>query len=368
MQAISELFDQTTLILPLRTTLPPSGASLLTGHNLHIHSLPEPSSHDLRRKLALLTWLPRHLPRIWNEVKQADAVHAPVPGDIGVIGILVALLQRKPLFVRHCGTWAEPVTLADHLLLWLLERIAGGRNVVLATGGGDTPPSQKNPNIHWIFSTALTEQELASIPPAQPWRPGQPLRLVTVGRLTAEKNVASVIRALPILRNSSLPGGEGLGVRDISLHILGDGEARASLEALAAELGIVDQVTFHGNVPHDEVLGILSQSHLFVFPTRVKEGFPKAVLEALAVGLPVIATNVSVIPHLIKDSGCVLPDTTPKAVAQAILSLIENPENVREMAQNARVTAQQYTLERWRDEIGAHLEAAWGPLRANTPA
>ncbi len=370
MQAISELFDQTTLMVPIRAAPLPDGARPLTGHNLRVHPLPEPTGTDLRRKIALLAWLPRHLPEIWREVRRADAVHAPVPGDIGTIGLLVALAQRKPLFVRHCGTWGEPVTLADRFLLWLLERIAGGRNVVLATGGADTPPSKKNPNIHWIFSTTLTGKEITNIPVASPWHSGQTLRLVTVGRLSAGKNIESVIRALSILNlnNSPLPAGGGLGVRsDTILHldILGDGEARASLEELTADLQLNEMVTFHGNVPHAEVLRILSGSHLFVFPTRVKEGFPKAVLEAMACGLPVIASNISVIPHLIRDCGIVLEDTRPQAVVEAVAQLISDEKRLAEMSARARRNAQGYTLERWREEIRAHLEAAWGSLRGD---
>lgn len=355
MEAISQLFDQTTVMAALRSTPMPSGAHPLTGHNLLIRPLPEPAGSNLRRKIALLAWLPKHLPEIWREVRQADAVHAPVPGDIGAIGLLVALAQRKPLFVRHCGTWGEPVTLADRFLLWLLERIAGGRNMVLATGGGDEPPSKKNPNIHWIFSTTLTKKELVTVPAAQPWRRGEPLRLVTVGRLSKDKNVASIIRSIPLIQ-ARIP--------DVSLSVVGDGEERFDLENLAAPLDGAERVVFHGNVSHAEVLRILSESHLFVFPTRVKEGFPKAVLEAMACGLPVIATGISIIPRLIRDCGHVLAETNPEAVAQAVLGLLADEDKMTEMSVRARRSARNYTLERWRDEIGAHLEAAWGSLRA----
>ena len=375
MQAVSELVDRTILITALRSSPPPNGMKTLGGHNLQVCPVPEPTGKDLRRKFALLAWLPRHLPHLWCEIRKADAVHAPVPGDVGTIGILVALVQGKPLFVRHCGTWGNTTSLADRFLNWLLPRIAGGRNVVLATGGGDTSPSAKTPAVHWIFSTSLSESELASLPAAHSWRPGEPLRLVTVSRLTTEKNVAAIIRALPLIKkqtkkiyeNQCLPvlNVAEASISQISLDIVGDGEARTSLETLAADLELVDRVTFHGNVLHEDVLHILTQAHLFVFPTRVKEGFPKAVLEALACGLPVIATDVSVIPHLIKDSGYVLPDTTPEAVAEAICQLIVNPKQIAEMGANARRRAQSYTLERWRDEIGRLLETAWGPLRTN---
>jgi glycosyltransferase involved in cell wall biosynthesis len=356
MQALSELFAKTTLVLPLRQQ-PPGSVRPLTGYNVKIIHLPEPVGRDLRRKIALLTWLPKNLPKIWREIQMADAVHTPVPGDIGFIGLLISLIQRKRLFARHCGTWGEPMTRADKVLLWLLERIAGGRNVVMATGWAEQPPSKKNPNISWIFSTTLSETELANLPKAQPWQVNEPLRLVTVGRLSEGKNVQALIQALPLISDA---------FTEVSLDVVGDGEHRGALEALVEELNAGQQVKFHGNVTHEAVLQILSRAHLFVFPTQVKEGFPKAVLEALAVGLPVIATGVSVIPHLIKDCGLVLPDTSPEAVAQAVKRLAAQPVLMTEMATRARQRAREYTLEAWRDAIGERLQAAWGPLKASS--
>ncbi len=258
--------------------------------------------------------------------------------------------------MRHCGTWGRPVTVADRLLHRLLVRVAGGRNVVLATGGGPRPPEPRNPAIGWIFSTTLSEAEMGGLPRAEPWRRGEPLRLVAVGRLTRGKNVASTIRALADL---------GRDHPETTLDVLGDGVERPALEALAAELGVAPAVTFHGNLPHEDVLATLGRSHLFVFPTRVAEGFPKAVLEAMACGLPVLAAPVSVIPGLLGDGrGFLLESTAAEAVAAALRRLVPSPDALAAAGDAARLHARQFTLERWRDSIGERLEAAWGrPLR-----
>lgn len=354
-EALSALFDETTVTLLIRNTPAIAGSVRIQGHEVNIFPLPEPSSSNLRRKLTLLVWLPRHLLRIWHAIQQADAVHALVPGDIGSIGMLVALLQRKLLFVRHCGTWGEPVTLSDRILLWLLERIAGGKNVVLATGGSDQPPSQRNRHIHWIFSTTLSQREVEEMPPIKPWKVDQPLRLVTVGRLTPQKNILAIIEALPQIRSTH---------PKCHLDLVGDGEFRSILESRVFALGLEQAVTFHGNVSHEKVLQILSGTHLFVFPTRVKEGFPKALLEAMACGLPVIATRVSVVPQLLQNScGLLLDDTSSPAVAQAVLQVTSNPQKMAEMGFLARQAARGYTLEAWAQRIGMYLRPAWGPLK-----
>ena len=355
MQAISELFDQTTLLLPVFKSPLPSGTRPLAGRNLSVIPLSSPRGANLRRKVSLLLWLPHNLPKIWKKISETDAVHALVPGDIGTIGIFVAVALRKPLFVRHCGTWNEPVTTADHFLIWLLERIAGGCNVVMATGGGDNPPCKKNPNIDWIFSTTLSENEISSILVRQPWQRGKPLRLVTVGRATFGKNISSIIQAIPLLKKC---------YSWVLLDIVGDGPYLNDLKKLAEKLDVTKIIRFHGNIPHEQVIKILAESHLFVFPTRVKEGFPKAVLEALVCGLPVIGTGVSVIPHLIGNrNGIVLYKTDPETVAKGILEFIADDQRFAEASFTARQTGKEYTLERWQQVIGERLQASWGPLR-----
>jgi glycosyltransferase involved in cell wall biosynthesis len=355
MRAISELFDKTTLVLPVFKTPLPSGAIFLTGHSLSVEPLDQPRGSDLRRKIDLLFWLPRNFPRLWRSIRKTDAVHAPVPGDIGTIGILVALAQRKRLFVRHCGTWGNRTTITDRFLLWLLPRIAGERNVVMATGGGDVQPCPKNPAINWIFATTISEDEWNSVPVNKPWRRGENLKLVSVSRLDPGKNTEAIIKSLPLVR-SHYP--------QTTLNIVGDGPCLKELRTLAKNLDLANDVIFHGRLDHKGVMEVLVNSHLFVFPTRVKEGFPKVVLEAFVCGLPVIAPAISVIPHLIgTDNGFILHDTGPPSVAEAITSLISDDERLGKMSASARETSRQYTLERWQKLIETRLKEAWGPLR-----
>jgi glycosyltransferase involved in cell wall biosynthesis len=169
--------------------------------------------------------------------------------------------------------------------------------------------------------------------------------------------VQAILRALPAIQEK-IPG--------VHLDILGDGEYRPILEELTSVSSPPSSVAFHGNVNHETVLKKLSQSHIFVFPTRIKEEFPKAVLEALACGLPVIAARVSVIPRLLQNGcGLILSETTPECVSEAVLQLATDPVRLKRMGGLAREAAQGYTLEAWGEEIRSHLEQAWGPLRTS---
>lgn len=351
MKVLSELFDETQILSLLRASDPPQGLVPITGNNLQVKTLPEPKGHDLERKLRLLVHFPRWLITTWREVAKADAVHTPLPGDLGTIGMIIALLQKKPLFVRHCGRWGIPSSAFDRWLQRFLERIANSRNVVMATGGAEHPPSSRNSAISWIFSTALTSAELELTPAAQAWRPDEPLRLVTVGSLLPGKNISSLIAALPALREHH---------PQLSLEVIGTGRLLEELQLQARQLGLEEVVIFSGNMSHDDVMAHLSRSHVFVFPT-LYEGFPKALLEAMACGLPIVASPVSVIPRLLEGgAGAPLGGQDPASIAAALNELLSDPERMAAMGRLARERAQSYTLERWRDEIGQRLSSAWG--------
>jgi len=162
MRALSQLFDRTVLLVPVDDAGDRAGERPITGRNLFVAPLSKPAGADLSRKAALPFWLIRNGALLFKAARQADAIHAPIPGDIGTFGMILAILLRKPLFVRYCGNWNVQRTRAERFWRWFMERFAGGRNVMLATGGSDDPPSPVSPEIGWIFSSSLTEAEIVA--------------------------------------------------------------------------------------------------------------------------------------------------------------------------------------------------------------
>lgn len=353
MRALSELFDQTTLVVPVTKNGGAAGELPLSGRNLKIVPLSNPAGQDWRRKLRLLPWLLANGVTIWRQTQRADAVHAPIPGDVGTFGMLGAYLLGKPLFVRYCGNWLAPRTAAERFWKWFMERVAGGRNVMLATGGDSAEPSALNPAVQWIFSTSLTGHEIESVGQPRRLDARKNVRLIIVARQEHGKGTNIVIRSLRELL-ADFPA--------LQLDVVGDGGALAELKQLAASLQIADRVVFHGKVNHDAVLQLLRQADLFCYPTD-SEGFPKVVLEALATGLPVITTRVSILPQLIGQGGGVLLDAaTPAQLAEAVRRCLGDAAHYHQMSKSAAATARGYTLENWRDTIGRHLQSAWGKL------
>ncbi len=360
MRAIAGLFNETVLVLPGRNSPEKSGEIPLSGHELRVVPLSLLYGHDMERKLRFPFWLLRNMPSLIREAVRCDAIHAPIPGDIGTVGMLLALILQKPLFVRHCGNWLAPRTVAERFWIWSMERFAGGRNIMLATGGQPQSPSASNPNIRWIFSTSLTEDELRRIGSVRSLPECLSVKLIIVCRQEPDKGTDLVLRSLIPLKKMG---------RDFHLDVVGDGTALLALKKMALELSLAQQVTFHGKVTHEEVLELLQQAHLFCYPTRASEGFPKVILEALASGLPVVTTRVSVLPELI-GSGCgvLIENPNPGAVADAVDGIVSDPENYQRMSLQAVDTARSYSLEQWQACIGEALVQSWGPLRTNANA
>ncbi len=355
MKALSELFDKTTLIVPCLPESPDAAQTPLVGHELEVLPLTYPVGRGWRRKIDFPFWLLRNAPVVVRSVWRADAIHAPIPGDVGTFAMVLALLLRKPLFIRHCGNWLIQETAAERFWKWFMERFAGGRNVMLATGGSEQPPSARNPSVGWVFSTSLTQDQLNACakPAVAAAQPGH--RLIITCRQEARKGTDVVIRAMALLKEE-LP--------DLHLDVCGEGADLKAFRQLASELGVEGRVEFHGNIPHGRVLELLRRADLFCFPTRSSEGFPKAVLEALACGLPVITTRVSVLPQLLQSgAGRLLDEATPAALAEAIRFCLSDAHRYQKMSSAAAITARAYSLEGWRDFIGARLRSAWGPLK-----
>ena len=238
-----------------------------------------------------------------------------------------------------------------------MERFAGGRNVMLATGGGPEAPSERNPEIKWIFSTSLSQDELSACRFNTERSSTETLKLIIACRQEKEKGTGVVIESLPYLIED-FPA--------VTLDVVGDGSSLAKFKALAESLAISDRVTFHGKVDHQTVLRLLQRADLFCYPTRASEGFPKVVLEAMATGLPVITTRVSVLQSLIGyGCGVLINEATPQTVAEAVRVCLQDQEKYRTMSASALRTASGYSLEQWRDTIGDLLRRSWGPLQAD---
>lgn len=126
---------------------------------------------------------------------------------------------------------------------------------------------------------------------------------------------------------------------DVKCVIAGDGPQKGSLLSLTSTLGLQDQVVFVGFVPQDDLRHFYAGADFLVLPS-LAEGLPLVILEALASGTPVIASNVAGIPEIVSDgyNGLLVPPKDTEALSEAMQKLASNPELRNEMGKNARRT------------------------------
>ena len=141
---------------------------------------------------------------------------------------------------------------------------------------------------------------------------------------------------------------------DWELVCAGDGEV-TKYQAMATELGLASRVRFLGWVDEDAALALLAKSDLLTLPS-LNEGLPMAIIEAMAHGLPVIATPVGGIPELITPgrTGLLVPPADSDALATALRQLVADPELRHRMGADARTAwRERHVIEDYCRELGA---------------
>jgi len=161
--------------------------------------------------------------------------------------------------------------------------------------------------------------------------------IVTAARFSPEKDLGTLLRAFAAVRQS-LP--------DTELWLLGDGAERANLEALRRELGLGDRVRFFGARP--DVRLFLQAADLFAL-SSVSEGLSIALIEAIASGLPVVATDVGGNQEIINppEAGRLVPARDPQALGHALVQVLGDSALRHKLSQAARKRAlEKFSLER----------------------
>lgn len=180
--------------------------------------------------------------------------------------------------------------------------------------------------------------------------PGRPIRVATTGRLVEKKGIEYAIRTVARLTQAK---------QSIEYRIIGDGPLRNDLQRLIGELNLAGVVRLLGEKPHQDVIAVLDDSDIFIAPSvTANDGNQDAPIntlkEAMAMGLPVIATRHGGIPELVEDgvSGFLVPERDADAIADKLRLLIDRPESWPSLGQAGRRYVQEhYSLDRSNDRL-----------------
>lgn len=164
-------------------------------------------------------------------------------------------------------------------------------------------------------------------------KPGSKI-IGTVARLRKEKGIKYLIQSVPKILNL---------FPDTVFFIAGDGPLRSELENLTKDLGIESRIIFAGFC--NDIPAVLSIIDIFVAPS-LTEGSPLGILEAMAMGKPIVASNVGGVKEILKDNetGLLVPPKNPEALAEKIIYLLKNGNESKSLVQKASEEIKRYDI------------------------
>jgi glycosyltransferase involved in cell wall biosynthesis len=305
--------------------------------------------------------------------RRADLVHAHLGEDLAVLPLafLAARRGRLPVVITVHASPAHTVGVRDlrtALVVALggpIERWAERRaaaTIVLTERLAARVAPVAGPARVRVMRRGVDRRAFADLdrhPPPDPFPDlrGRP-RVVFLGRLARSKGVDTLVEAAALMRT---PGAQ--------VVLVGDGPARAEVEAATRRLGLDGRVHVTGFVAHHRTPAVLAAADLLVLPSTYEE-LGTVLVEALQVGLPAVASRVGGIPEVVEHgrTGLLVPPGDPAALARAIDAVLGDPALAARLSAGARERAPAYDWDRMADEVRAlYAEVAGPPVQLGSP-
>lgn len=340
MDALAPYFERVTLCVPVVDDATFRGMSV-TSPNIDFHPLPHYAG-----RMGFLRAAPSMRREMLAVMEQADLALVILPGYVGTLASALCQRRRFPVFQWVVSDWSQCVLARRHNLLahwwaslWapLLDRLMMRLTRDVLTFYTGHILHNRGKSYHFTrVSSSIRQSDFYA---RDVTNITMPYRVLFVGRLSAEKGIAYLLEAISLLAAK----GEA-----IELHIVGMGPLEDDLRHKARVLNIAEQVTFHGFIPQGEALRRLyRESDMLVLPS-LQEQQGKVLLEAMASGLPIIASNIGGIPTVVRHewNGLLIPPRDPSAISQAITRLITDSSLRKRLINNGLEYARQHTVER----------------------
>ncbi|MEJ5276325.1 MAG: glycosyltransferase [Thermogemmata sp.] len=345
----AELFDEVVIVAPRGEGAPRGDEAALKVGKARLAAIPQAGGRGWKKKLGLAAAVPRMALVMIGHMLHADVVHVRCPGNAGLVGAVVAPLAARRRIAKYAGQWSDYMG-EPRTFRWqrrLLDSRWWGAPVLAYSGG------EENGRVRPFFSAALTEAQMerarrAALRP----RTGRPPRVLYVGRLTRAKGAGRLVDACSLLRRRGV---------EVICDIVGEGEARSEFEEAARRAGLEGRIVFHGGRDLEGVLGFYEEADALALPSRT-EGWPKVLVEAMAFGVPCVATECGLNGWLLGEGrGFTVPFGDAGALAEALERLLLEDEGARARRREACARfGQQYTVERFREELRRLMEREWG--------
>jgi glycosyltransferase involved in cell wall biosynthesis len=292
----------------------------------------------------LITSLPRLLTRLYRQLVAASIVLIRFPGNIASLALLICLIGGKRFSVEivadptdyfSASASKHPLRRVAQTVHCWTTRLAARHALsvrYVTTAYLQRKYPAKRADTMFGFSDAYLHDALFDLPLIRPHSPDNPLKLINTAMMhNHSKGHSVLLEAMVELRRRGVAA---------QLTFIGDGAFRGEFEAQAAQLGLHDDVVFLGLIDADKVVDHVARHDLFVLPSY-QEGMPRALLEAMAAGTPVVASRVGGIPEVLAEVSLVKPGEVD-ALASSIEVLARDRSLLAARAEAAREAARPF--------------------------
>lgn len=345
----ADLFPEVVIAAPCHDGAPSSDSCLIRRANVRVARQKEVGGETLSAKLGILMALPGLVLGLCRQMWRADAIHVRCPGNLGLLGAILAPLFSSRIIAKYAGQWngfpgEEPTVRFQRFVL----RSRWWRGPVTVYG---KQPGERRHVIDF-FSSMFSEEQIQRARRCAQSKPLTAVKTVAfTGRLSKAKNVDVLLRSVATLKR------EGC---ELNALIVGAGPERESLETLARELAIADSVEFTGAVTPDKIPEYLARAEVFVLASH-SEGWPKSIAEAMAFGLVCIGSDLGLVRNFLGEGrGMVVPPRDEQALTTAIRQIAQRPQAYEDMRQRGSEWAQRYSIEGLREALRKLMSDRWG--------
>jgi glycosyltransferase involved in cell wall biosynthesis len=343
----ADLFPQIEIAAPCQMSPPTSDCVAFTRHNIRMIAQPRTGGKTLSAKIWQILLLPILIVRLGAALKRADAIQVRCPGNLGLLGALMAPLFCRYRVAKYAGQWngfsGERTML--RLQRWILRSRWWAAPVTVY---GRWP--NQLPHVHPMFTCVMTAEQVQRANKLAAFKEiSSPLRILFCGRLAREKRVGAVLESAAQLDERGV---------ECQLAIVGEGPERAALEKLAADLGLGDRVNFVGAVPFEQVFPWYAWAHCLVLPSAC-EGWGKVIVEAMCFGVVCIGSPQGLLPEMLAGRGILLEEVNAQEIADAVASVAESPADMVPLRSRALEWSRQYSLEGLREALREVLSREW---------
>ncbi|HEX7586652.1 MAG TPA: glycosyltransferase [Patescibacteria group bacterium] len=315
------------------------------GGNINIHKLPIGKNsknlhYQSQRDLLVYAWKAYFFSRKLIKKNNYDLTHSFFTLPCGFLSLAYYRLYKLPYIVSLRGAdvpgYSDRFPLIYALLTPLIRHIWKKADAVISNSQGLKELALKT-NAGQEIGIIYNGIDIKQFRPAIRGETSN-FKVICISRLTRRKGINYLIEAMEKLVQKH---------PDLSLQIVGEGDAKAELEKQSQGANLGSKVEFKGRIPHENLPEIYNSADVFVLPS-LNEGMSNTMLEALASGLPIVATDTGGSKELISEgkNGFMIKMKDSGDIAEKLEKLIADPELARSMEEKSRAIAESMSWEK----------------------